>query len=215
MQELRSQKEPRGAARLRPAHSTQCSAATPAGASPNSSTSPKPPAPTSRALSRSTTKQHGHGEAEPAPSRLWGKTAALGDNRVGSDPPAAKHSIPLCYTPPTRRFCAFLWHRTTTGTQAPHTTPNPAGGGAETPPAARHHPPQLHPYLFDLPTPRAREDDGLAPVVVGGHRGHPVLLVHEQRRPLDGDGPAQRLVKILPTEIVVDLQGLREGKGER
>lgn len=93
---------------------------------------------------------------------------------------------------------------------APHQiTP---GEAQKSPPAARHRPRRLHPYLFDLPTPRAREDDGLSPVVVGSHRGHPVLLVHEERRPLDGDGPAQRLVKILPAEIVVDLQGLREGR---
>lgn len=67
-------------------------------------------------------------------------------------------------------------------------------------------------YLFDLAAPCACKDDGLSSVVIGSHRGHPVLLIHKERGPLDGDGPAQRLVKILAAEVVINLQRLSEEK---
>lgn len=69
-------------------------------------------------------------------------------------------------------------------------------------------------YLFDLPAPCACKDDSLSSVVIGSHRGHPILLIHKKRGPLDGDSPTQRLVKILATEIVVDLQWLSEENRE-
>lgn len=64
--------------------------------------------------------------------------------------------------------------------------------------------------LADAAAARAHEHHSAAPVVVGGYSGQAVVLVHEQGRPLDGDRAAQRLVEVLPAEVVVDLEGLRE-----
>lgn len=83
--------------------------------------------------------------------------------------------------------------------------PPPTGTQSE---AARALPAQAD--LADAATARAHEHHGAAPVVVGGHSGQAVVLVHEQGCPLDGDRAAQRLVEVLPAEVVVDLEGLRE-----
>lgn len=214
MQELRSQKEPRGAARLRPAHTTQrChpSWSFPQQQHQPQATSTHLPGPFQ--VNNQATRTRG---GRAGPITATGPTSNPGRQRGGLRPTSSQTLNPFVLHPSdTEVLCISLAQNDNGDAGSPHHTKSRRGRRRKPPPAARHHPRQLHPYLFDLPTPRAREDDGLAPVVVGGHRGHPVLLVHEQRRPLDGDGPAQRLVKILPAEIVVDLQGLREGKGER
>lgn len=70
------------------------------------------------------------------------------------------------------------------------------------------------PYLLYSAIARAGEGHGVAAVIVGGHRGQAVILVDEERYPFYGAGPAQRLVKVLAAEVVVDLKRLNE-RGER
>ena len=79
--------------------------------------------------------------------------------------------------------------------------------------SARPITPVPGPDLADAATARAGEHHGAAPVVIGSHGGQAVVLVHEQGRALDRDCAPQRLVEVLPTEIIVDLQGLWEGRG--
>lgn len=92
--------------------------------------------------------------------------------------------------------------------------PGPVSPWRSPPPSMAHRAGQLalpaQADLADAAAARAHEHHGAAPVVVGGHRGQAVVLVHEQGRPLDGDRAAQRLVEVLPAEVVVDLEGLRE-----
>lgn len=61
------------------------------------------------------------------------------------------------------------------------------------------------PDLSNAATSSASEDHGVAPVVIGSHGGQAILLVHKQGRALYGDRASQRLVEVLPTEVVVDL----------
>lgn len=78
-----------------------------------------------------------------------------------------------------------------------------------------HHPiPTPRPDLSDAATSRAGEYNGASPIVIGGHSSQTILLVHKQGCALDGNCAAQRLVEVLPAEVVIDLQGLWEGKGE-
>lgn len=60
-------------------------------------------------------------------------------------------------------------------------------------------------YLFQAAGARSREHYGVAAVVVRRHRGHSVILIYEQWNALDGAGATQRLVEVLPAEIVVNL----------
>ena len=102
--------------------------------------------------------------------------------------------------------------------------PGPAlDPGLPVPPPARlftcpqgsAHPisPAPGPDLADAAAARAGKHHGAAPVVVGRHSSQAVILVHEQGGALDRDRAPQRLVEILATEIIVDLQWLC-GKGE-
>lgn len=81
----------------------------------------------------------------------------------------------------------------------------------------RKSPFSLHPfapYLLYPAVARAGKGHGVAAVIVGGHRGQAVILVDEERYPFYGAGPAQRLVKVLAAEVVVDLKRLNE-RGEK
>lgn len=68
--------------------------------------------------------------------------------------------------------------------------------------------------LADAAASCAHEHHSAAPIVVGGHGGQAIILVHEQGRTLDGDCATQWLVEVLPTEVVVNLQGLWGEEGE-
>lgn len=71
------------------------------------------------------------------------------------------------------------------------------------------------PDLTDVATARASKHHGAAPVVIGGHSSQAIVLVHEQGCALNGDCASQGLVEVLPTEVIIDLQGLQETQGER
>lgn len=73
-------------------------------------------------------------------------------------------------------------------------------------PATPQHSPR--PDLADAAAARAGKHHSAAPVVVGGHSGQAIILVHEEGSALDRDRAPQGLVEVLATEIVIDLQGL-------
>lgn len=100
------------------------------------------------------------------------------------------------------------------GQGAPHSHRAPLhslddAGSAPLPPTAC--PPG--PDLADAAAARAGEYHSAAPVVIGSHSSQAVVLVHKQRQALNGDRAPQRLVEVLPAEVIIDLQGLWEVRG--
>lgn len=68
-------------------------------------------------------------------------------------------------------------------------------------------------YLLNTSAACAGEGHSVAAVFIGCHRRHTIVLVHEQRETLDGAGPPQGLVEVLPTEVIVYLEWLHRGGG--
>lgn len=86
------------------------------------------------------------------------------------------------------------------------------------PPAPSTPLPCPHPHsqsdLSNAATSSASEYHSVAPVVIGSHGGQAILLVHKQGHALYSNRASQWLVEVLPTEVIVDLQGLWEKRGE-
>lgn len=62
--------------------------------------------------------------------------------------------------------------------------------------------------LADSATARASKNHGAALVVIGRHGSQAIFLVHKKGCALDGDRAPQWLVEVLPTEVIINLQGL-------
>lgn len=70
-------------------------------------------------------------------------------------------------------------------------------------------PPIPHrPDLADAAAASASKNHGAALVVIGSYSSQAIILVHKKGCALDGDRAPQWLVEVLPTEVVIDLQGL-------
>lgn len=70
-------------------------------------------------------------------------------------------------------------------------------------------PPSPHrPDLADVAVACASKNHSAALVVIGSHGSQAIFLVHKKGCALDGDRAPQRLVEVLPTEVVINLEGL-------
>lgn len=76
---------------------------------------------------------------------------------------------------------------------------------------SQHKNTHTHSYLLQFAIAGANKRHGVAMVVIRRHRGHAIVLVDEERDTLNGAGPPQRLVEVLATEVIVDLQRLEGG----
>lgn len=79
-------------------------------------------------------------------------------------------------------------------------SPNPSSIHPITPPK-----PYPRPDLSDVATSCASEHHGVAPVVIGSHGSQAILLVHKQGHALNSNRAPQRLVEVLPAEVIIDL----------
>lgn len=71
------------------------------------------------------------------------------------------------------------------------------------------HPQTLHKaYLLHASAAGASERHSVPTVVIGGHRGHAVILVHVKWDALDGAGAPERLIEVLAAEVIIYLQRL-------
>lgn len=62
--------------------------------------------------------------------------------------------------------------------------------------------------LADAAAARASKNHSAALVVIGSHGSQAIFLVHKKWCALDSDRAPQWLVEVLPTEVVINLQGL-------
>lgn len=63
-------------------------------------------------------------------------------------------------------------------------------------------------YLLQFAISRANESHGVAAVVIRRHWGHAIVFVGKKRDTFNGTGSPQRLVEVLTTEVIIDLQRL-------
>lgn len=63
-------------------------------------------------------------------------------------------------------------------------------------------------YLLQFAIARAYKSHGVAAVVIRRHWGHAIVFVDKKRDTFNSTGSPQRLVEVLTTEVIIDLQRL-------